>query len=143
MAPPPLPERVYDREELARVRSAVLVKLEEARNAKAIGGALEARVVLASGSPKLQTILKAYEGHLPALFIVSQVAVEGGPVIGATGGSGMPNLGIKIEKADGKKCERCWNYSVHVGENPRYPTICERCTEALDEIERSALVAAG
>jgi isoleucyl-tRNA synthetase len=47
-------------------------------------------------------------------------------------------LAVGIEKADGKKCERCWNYSTHVGENARYPTICERCSEALAEIEGGA-----
>jgi isoleucyl-tRNA synthetase len=47
----------------------------------------------------------------------------------------LPGLAIKTEKADGVKCERCWNYSIHVGENKRYPTICERCSEALAEIE--------
>ncbi len=30
---------------------------------------------------------------------------------------------------------RCWNYSVRVGESARYPTVCERCVEALKEIE--------
>jgi len=40
-----------------------------------------------------------------------------------------------VQKADGKKCERCWNYSTRVGENSRYPTVCERCSEALAEIE--------
>jgi isoleucyl-tRNA synthetase len=42
---------------------------------------------------------------------------------------------VQVLRADGKKCERCWNYSIHVGENERYPTVCERCTAALDEIE--------
>jgi hypothetical protein len=32
---------------------------------------------------------------------------------------------------------RCWNYSVRVGESARYPTVCERCIEALEEIEVS------
>jgi len=113
----------------------VLVKLEEACNAKPIGGSLEAKVILASGLPKLQSTLKSYEKQLPALFIVSQVEVHDGPVAGAAAGTDPSNLTIKIEKADGKKCERCWNYSVHVGENPRYPTICERCSQALAEIE--------
>jgi len=56
----------------------------------------------------------------------------------------LPGLTIKIEHASGAKCERCWNYSTHVGENPRYPTVCERCSEALAEIEAagSATVAA-
>jgi hypothetical protein len=36
--------------------------------------------------------------------------------------------------------ERCWNYSTHVGESERYPTVCERCVEALEEIEASGLL---
>jgi len=47
----------------------------------------------------------------------------------------VPGLEVTVQKADGEKCERCWNYSARVGENPRYPTVCERCTESLAEIE--------
>jgi isoleucyl-tRNA synthetase len=43
-----------------------------------------------------------------------------------------------VQRADGAKCERCWNYSTHVGESVDYPTVCERCVKALDEIERQA-----
>jgi isoleucyl-tRNA synthetase len=46
-------------------------------------------------------------------------------------------LKIHARRADGKKCERCWNYSTHVGENADYPTLCERCVTALAEIEAS------
>jgi isoleucyl-tRNA synthetase len=121
-------------EELAKMRSAVLIKLEQARNAKSIGGSLEAKVSLYSSLPKLHTILKAYAKQLPALCIVSQVQVLDSAPVSAQGAESS-DLAILIEKADGKKCERCWNYSTHVGENPRYPTICERCSEALVEIE--------
>jgi isoleucyl-tRNA synthetase len=43
---------------------------------------------------------------------------------------------VKVLKADGAKCERCWNYSTRVGESARYPNVCERCVEALEEIEQ-------
>jgi isoleucyl-tRNA synthetase len=74
---------------------------------------------------------------LQGLFIVSQVEI---PSVGS--GSSGASLEVTIQKADGQKCERCWNYSTHVGENVRYPTVCERCTEALNEIEGGAAVAA-
>jgi isoleucyl-tRNA synthetase len=128
-------------EELAKVRSAVLVKLEEARNAKTIGGALEAKVTLYSSLPKLQSTLKAYAKQLPALFIVSQVQIRDAASAGFDAAE-TSGLAVGIEKADGKKCERCWNYSTHVGENARYPTICERCSEALAEIEGATTHAA-
>nr|MDJ0557173.1 class I tRNA ligase family protein [Microcoleaceae cyanobacterium MO_207.B10] len=38
---------------------------------------------------------------------------------------------IGVVKADGKKCDRCWNYSTHVGVYSEDPTICERCVAAL------------
>jgi isoleucyl-tRNA synthetase len=63
------------------------------------------------------------------------VQVQDGESANAPSGDGLQGIAIQIEKADGKKCDRCWNYSIHVGENTRYPTICERCTEALAEIE--------
>ncbi|HEY8716879.1 MAG TPA: class I tRNA ligase family protein, partial [Candidatus Acidoferrum sp.] len=130
---------------LAQVRSAVLVSLEQARAAKAIGGGLEAKVKLhASGEAAgLQELLQAHRDALPALFIVSQVDVESSAPEGATLSETLPGVAIKIERADGKKCERCWNYSTHVGENARYPTVCERCTAALAEIETQPVAGAG
>jgi isoleucyl-tRNA synthetase len=123
--------------ELAQVRAAVLVALEQARAAKVIGGGLEAKVHLHAG-PKaagLQKLLEEKQSALPALLIVSQVKVEPSAIPGSVQAESLPELSIKIERADGAKCERCWNYSTHVGENARYPTVCERCTEALAEIE--------
>jgi isoleucyl-tRNA synthetase len=70
---------------------------------------------------------------LPALFIVSQVEVL--PFDGPAANENSEPFHVEVLRADGAKCERCWNYSTHVGENPRYPSICERCTAALAEIE--------
>jgi isoleucyl-tRNA synthetase len=125
---------------LAQVRSAVLVALEQARAAKSIGGGLEAKVRLhADGEAAgLLPLLQERRSHLPALFIVSQVLVESAPIEGAIKSETLPGLSIKIERAEGAKCDRCWNYSTHVGDNARYPTVCERCTEALAEIESAA-----
>jgi isoleucyl-tRNA synthetase len=125
-------------ERLAQVRAAVLIALEQARAAKTIGGGLEAKVYLHArpDAPGLQKLLEEKLSVLPALFIVSQVKVEPSPMPGSVPAESFPELSIKTERADGKKCERCWNFSTHVGENARYPTICERCSEALTEIER-------
>lgn len=38
---------------------------------------------------------------------------------------------IIVTKADGHKCERCWNYSDQVGTFEDDPTLCERCVSAL------------
>ena len=44
---------------------------------------------------------------------------------------------IEVKKADGAKCDRCWNYSAHVGEDKTYPTVCERCSAVLKELEHA------
>jgi isoleucyl-tRNA synthetase len=83
----------------------------------------------------LAALLRAYAAYLPGLFIVSQVEIVDAAAQGAAP-SGIEGLQIHVERALGKKCERCWNYSTHVGESAEYPTICERCVAALQEIER-------
>ena len=114
-----------DWETLLGVRSEVLKALEEARNSKLIGGSLEAGVGLSAPRASLP-VLERHRADLRYLFIVSDVQLQAAP-----SGDGTAALGVTVTKAPGQKCERCWNYSLHVGENPEYPTICERCTEAL------------
>jgi isoleucyl-tRNA synthetase len=107
-------------------RERVLQELEKARTAKVINSSLEAKVILSVGAKSGGSLLKNHLSLLRYLFLVSNVELQD-----ATD----PHVEIRIQRADGTKCERCWNYSTHVGENKRYPTICERCTEALAEIE--------
>jgi isoleucyl-tRNA synthetase len=113
-------------ERIFAIRDDVLKALEEARNAKSIGSSLEAIVVL-TADKETTMFLMDYFTQLRYIFIVSQVEVHQGD-----------SFGVKIEKADGTKCERCWNYSFRVGEFEKYPTVCERCIEALGEIEKAA-----
>jgi isoleucyl-tRNA synthetase len=114
-------------ERLFEVRDAVLRALEEARIAKLIGSGLEAHVRL-EADRKTHDLLEQYRGDLRYLFIVSQVSLTLLP-------EGAGALRVTVERAAGEKCERCWNYSERVGEFTRYPTVCERCVEALAEIE--------
>jgi len=131
----PAPLNIRDTELDARwsrlfeVREEVLAALERERVAKVIGSSLEARVVL-NASGETYELLKRYEDQLRYLFIVSQVDVN------ESGVKAESAFTSSVSRAEGEKCERCWNYSVRVGEAPRYPTACERCVEALAEIER-------
>ncbi|MFY9561785.1 MAG: isoleucine--tRNA ligase [Terriglobales bacterium] len=113
---------------LRSVRDEVLKALEDARNRKLIGGGLEAQVAVSASDP-VYSVLKRYEGQLRYLFIVSAVTLTQGS------GNGTGGVSVEVKKADGAKCERCWNYSTQVGEDKNYPTVCERCSAALKEIE--------
>jgi isoleucyl-tRNA synthetase len=118
---------------LLRARDEVLKALEAARQSKFINSALEAKVVLAPGE-EIAAVLRNYKDQLPALFIVSQVELSdefvGAPLAAP--------VHVKVARADGEKCERCWNYSTRVGENAAWPTVCERCVAALEENARNS-----
>jgi isoleucyl-tRNA synthetase len=115
-------------ERLFEIRDQVLRVLEEARIAKQIGSSLEAKVKVVAAGTTLE-LLHSYQDELRYLFIVSQVELVQAE---------NESVSITVEPAAGSKCERCWNYSTHVGESARYPTVCERCVAALEEIEREA-----
>ncbi|HEY6252304.1 MAG TPA: isoleucine--tRNA ligase [Candidatus Angelobacter sp.] len=123
-----------DFDSLMAVRNEALKALEAARKEKLIGSALEA-VVTIHASDGLYKVLDRYRQEMRYLLIVSEVEV-----VQAPGGNGSSPVRVEVTKAPGKKCERCWNYSVHVGEDQRYPTVCERCLAALKEIEKDESV---
>ena len=118
-------ERFANWERLFEVREDVLRALEEARIAKQIGSSLEARVEI-SAAGATYDLLEHYRADLRYLFIVSQV-----DVLRAESDAGQ--VTIRILAAAGDKCERCWNYSTHVGESAKYPSVCERCVSALTQ----------
>jgi isoleucyl-tRNA synthetase len=134
--------RAKNWDRLLVVREEVLKALEPARAAKTISSGLEARVTLAAGS-ELARLLEKYATNLPALFIVSQVEIANRN--GQNTASSAPEgLEIPVERAKGAKCERCWNYSTHVGEqNDYHPAICERCVATITEIDRDGGLASG
>jgi len=108
------------------VRQDVLKSLEVARQEKFIGAPLEARVHL-SANGDLYPLLQEYSKDLPALFIVSQVELDQ-PSRDREGA-----VAVKVERAAGVKCERCWKYTTDVGSNASFPTICGPCAEAVLE----------
>jgi isoleucyl-tRNA synthetase len=117
-------KRVPNWDRLMEVRAGVLKSLETARNEKLIGAPLEARVQL-SANGDLYPLLEQYVGVLPELLVVSQVQPDQ---------ASRPELDVKVERAAGVKCERCWKYTTDVGSDSRFPTVCARCARAVNEI---------
>ena len=62
--------------------------------------------------------------QLPFIFIVSQVELK-------VNESLKSPFEVAILHADGKKCARCWNYTLDVDSVKDYPGICGRCVEAV------------
>jgi isoleucyl-tRNA synthetase len=107
---------------LFELRELALPELEKARQAKAIGKALEAKVTLVGSSPAL-TAAGAHLDALRELFNVSQLEIK--PASEAA-------LTVAVSKAAGEKCERCWHWETDVGSYPEHPTICARCVKAVE-----------
>ncbi|MFQ3618691.1 MAG: isoleucine--tRNA ligase [Cyanobacteriota bacterium] len=130
-------------EKLRDLRTEVNKVLEQARNDKAIGSSLESKVLLYESDASIRQQLEALNptnissngvDELRYLFLTSQVELLDSPGIltdlkySAEAGS----LSIGVVDAEGKKCDRCWNYSIHVGESAEHPLLCERCIPALE-----------
>ena len=106
---------------LFELRELALPELEKARQAKAIGKALEAKLTFAGASPALVEA-KAHDEVLRELLNVSQLEIKQ-EADGA--------LTTAVSKAAGEKCERCWHWETDVGSHSEHPTICARCVKAV------------
>ncbi|MEL7010949.1 MAG: class I tRNA ligase family protein, partial [Cyanobacteria bacterium J06588_4] len=130
------------------LRDEVNKVMEQARTAKAIGSSLDAKVLLQVTDAELKNkladynssdtlsekdVLKDTASHIDELryfFLASQVElVDSLPDSEYRSESDIAN--IAVVKADGEKCDRCWNYSTSVGSFADDPTICGRCNAAL------------
>ncbi|GAB4272807.1 MAG: isoleucine--tRNA ligase [Deferrisomatales bacterium] len=116
-------------ERIRNLRALVTKAAEEARAAKQIGHSLDAKVILYADN-RWEAFLGPYAAELPFLFIVSQVDLVEGPG-GAFTDPALPGVGVDVVRAEGEKCQRCWNYSPTVGTREEYPGACARCADHL------------
>ena len=123
-APPESEQREW--EKLFEIRRRVLPCLERERQAKSIGKALDAKVLLAWRPGSGLEVSAHRREELRELLNVSQLVLLAEPKDAAG-----PELEIEVTKADGQKCERCWHWEIDVGAHPEHPTLCGRCVEAV------------
>lgn len=118
-------------ETLTALRAEVLKLLEKARKDKFIGNALEAKVKIAPAG-KWSRLASQYHSLLPSLFIVSQVELA--PPNGTEPYvTKAEDFQIAVDRAEGEKCERCWNYSTLTAPYGEFPPVCPKCIQALRE----------
>lgn len=120
-------------EKIFCLRKDVLKKIEEKREAGIIGNSLEAKIfIFVKANSENRQLLENYREQLTLVFIVSQVEIE--TVTALNKGEVcqyFQDAAVKVERADGAKCARCWNYFSDVGEKKEYPEVCSRCAEVL------------
>ena len=89
-----------------------------------IGHSLNAKVTLFANEKEYE-FLKENRELLTTIFIVSALDIK------ENGRKDDAKIGVKVEVAEGQKCERCWKYSTEVGEDKEHPTLCHRCAETI------------
>jgi len=133
---------------LRDIRAEVNKVLEQARAEKAIGSSLEAKLLLYVPDVALRQQLQelnptdsltgnGFTGNhvdeLRYLFLTSQVELPDSlsALDQAKYRSQTDTLSVGVVDAEGEKCDRCWNYSTHVGESHEHPLLCDRCVLVL------------
>ena len=114
------------------MRDVVMKALEEQRSRGIIGSPLEARVTLLVSDQALQQLCEAHRETLAEAFVVSSVDVQTDGASPDETAVQVPGLvGVKVERAAGRKCERCWKHLTSVGKESAHPQLCERCVRVV------------
>jgi isoleucyl-tRNA synthetase len=115
-------EAIVSADALLAARSIVSQSLENARQQKLIGNALEAHVVLSL--PREHRVHQLNISEIEEFLILSHLDLV------ATDGESN----AVVAKTPYPRCERCWRHRATVGLQPDYPTLCDRCAEVVSEL---------
>ncbi|MBI1291630.1 isoleucine--tRNA ligase [bacterium] len=138
----PEPHPDWDNAELAEsverlivLRRQVTKAIEplRAKENKVIGNSLEAAVTLTADDPETLGYLEERIESLPTFFIVSQVELQKAQPTEVTEElrqNGL-HLTLRVTKATGQRCLRCWKWTHDVGQDSANPALCRRCATAI------------
>ncbi len=119
-------------QQILAIKTEVNSALEQARNAKLIGGSLEAKVTLYVNQATLDK-LSLLRDELRFVLITSQAQVklvdEKPDDAFATD---QKEFFVLVEKSEYDKCVRCWHHKEEIGEDPKHTELCKRC---IDNVE--------
>jgi isoleucyl-tRNA synthetase len=128
------------------LRNQVNRLLEGCRSRGELGASLEARVQLQLDEGEAASALRSSletlrtRGHqdvdkLEDWLLVSAVERDGESLQPVLAEASLDGVTVRIARAEGSKCERCWHYSTDLATHLNHPTLCGRCVGVL---QRSA-----
>ncbi len=121
-------------ENIRALRSEVTKALEEARKIKLIGHPLDAAVEIKLPQSPLKQIIENLTENLNDIFIVSSAQLVDDLDDSVYQAKELEGVSIKISKASGEKCTRCWRFDTTTGNTAEYESTCDRCAQALKQI---------
>ncbi|MEB3321657.1 MAG: class I tRNA ligase family protein, partial [Synechococcaceae cyanobacterium] len=127
---------------ILELRGRVNRLLEGCRAAGDLGASLEAQVQIGlTEGPAAEPLRMALEllersphrrvDHLADWLLVSALRIGGDPLPGALAESCADGVVLRIARADGRKCERCWHMETDIGHHPDHPDLCGRCVAVV------------
>ena len=129
---------------ILELRALVNRQLEACRSGGSLGASLEAQVQLelsagsgdAAGALQEALTWLANSSHpsvdnLADWLMVSALQIGGEPPATVLSEASDAGITVRVAKAAGDKCERCWHYESDIGQHPAHPTLCGRCTAIL------------
>ncbi|WP_225323178.1 isoleucine--tRNA ligase [Synechococcus sp. RSCCF101] len=127
---------------LRELRGQVNRALETIRSEGRIGSSLEVAVHLVVEEPALLEAMALLErrgdpevDRLRDWLLVSQLTWQ--PPGSAVDGEGLlaeqrePGVTLRLFRAEGTKCDRCWHVEPSVGRHSDHPGLCDRCWEVM------------
>ncbi len=118
-------------DKLFEYRDDVMKALELARAEKMIGKSLDAKVTVYTTDEEAYATLCAFEGELATTYITSQAYVLKGDAPEGAFTETQSGIAVKVESADGCKCDRCWSYSTKGVRDDEGGFLCERCKNLI------------
>lgn len=108
--------------------------LEEARSEKIIGSSLEAKLEIVGPHDFIAQIGEMEDPE--GFFIVSQLELiaEETSEVDQSDQNPLQGVSVKVARAEGAKCPRCWIWSTNIGTDPEFPEVCPRCAGVLSDI---------
>ncbi|NLT22900.1 MAG: isoleucine--tRNA ligase [Syntrophorhabdus sp.] len=106
-------------ERIWKIRELANKKIEEKRTAKEIGHSLDTKIIIDAPDEDYAALMEL-DDELKDVFIVSQIEVRK-----------AAGLDVTVVRAEGDKCERCWQYDTNILRDGKFPNVCKRCADTL------------
>ena len=127
-------------ERILELRSLVNRQLESCRSSGQLGASLEAQVQLEleAGSSTGEALGWLASSSHPSVdnladwLLVSGLKQGGVAPAELLAEASANGITVRIAKAEGQKCERCWHYETDIGQHSAHPSLCGRCVAVLE-----------
>ncbi|HZT50695.1 MAG TPA: class I tRNA ligase family protein, partial [Stellaceae bacterium] len=114
---------------IRELRRVVTGAIELERAQKRLGSSLQADIELFADRDSVAALAGL---DLAEICITSAGTVRAAPPPGdAFALPDVPGIGVRIRRAQGEKCQRCWRILPEVGEDAAHPDLCRRCADAV------------